>query len=983
MGDDIVRKFQNVCLKNKLNHMSFDKCKAIVNHIFSEEGESSIDFLDSGSFGLVLKYENPRQLKKGAVKVIIGNIYYENSIKEVKDEIEIQININNPYIAKVKGFTKVILDKTFIIGFIWMQYYEDGSLKRFLDKFREQKQELDLKTKIKLGIQLFDALASMHQKNVFHRDIKAANILMYQRDCAIADFGVSRIQNIEQQISNSINTKGTPIFLDPEIHSGKLDKKMDLFAMGIVLLMMDNVIKFAYESHVETDMIDNYGYYNSSFAQNKIIQELREKLNTNTIFFKIAEKLITTKIRQRPTAAECLDLLKEEESRLNLFATQVYSTKKYGQSRVIENYDESVLNEYGDEGAYSNSVREQNIKSSISSISSIYDFQNESEVLMKGQKVDQKINYNGSSSSSRNNSNNNNIQNIQQQQATNNFFVNKQGKTFNNQVNNFMEGLQTVNKPLDTKKKSAQIGGFSDHIDKFDNNSYDISSERNQIRDDNSQMNISSDQSSSINSSLNVQNVPAFQKFYIKKEQILFYEGTFEEFQQRIKAKKTDYDKVNGISFKLKLSENQTIQEHLMARKLDQLFIHIQKYFEAIKEPIYYFDLNLNSIQNINEDCIELIQNFLSNPIMSKIKFLYLNLKGDQESEGFKKIVKPLSDRKEIEQLDLQLFSFTKIKDSNIKMLTQACEQMNNLVSFKINLQDNSTLKDSSFEYFSKMFLKLSQLEDVQLVFWNNARFSDYALQQLQFGKKLQHLDIRVGNCSNMSDRGIAQLCDNLKNVEKLISFKLFSTNTTQFTDSALMQICKHLKIVQTLKIFNLQFNFAENITDEGLKNISELIQDPKKEFSQIVLNFNSSKCFTARGIDPLINSFSKQKKLTKLKLNFNECAYLEGVHLIAISNSLEQMQHLTSFQLDFNQCRVTFGLDSLFRAFSSTKELKKLKIFLNKSHLTAEFQKLLIESVSKLQLEYLALQMINNNRDLYQELKSCEAIKRIKNFNI
>ncbi|EAR95239.3 kinase domain protein (macronuclear) [Tetrahymena thermophila SB210] len=999
MEEEIAKKIFEQCLKNKVEYMSLDKCKEIVKHIFKEVGVCSIEYLDSGSFGVVLKYNNPNKLKKGAVKAIIGYLSDEASMKEIKDEIDLQINICNPYIAKVKEFTKIVLDKAYIIGFVWMHYYEDGSLKRFLDQLREQNQEIDFKTKMRLGIQLFDALSSMHQKNIFHRDIKAANILMHQGDCVIADFGISRIQNIEQQISNSQRFKGTPMFLDPEIHRGHLDKKMDLFAMGIVLLMMDNVVQFAYESHVAADMIDNYGYYSTSFAKNEIIQELRQKLNTNTIFFKIAEKLITNKVRQRPSAAQCLDLLKEEEKRLNLFTTQVYSTKKYGSSKVYENNeddefaidkqskvyennddDESDIDKYGDENAYIDSVREQSSKSFISNVPSFYSNKNDSEVLIKGKKHNQQINSNEKS-----NSNQNNINNIQKQYTTNNFFENKMGKTFNNQINNFMDGLVTDSIPYEANKKSQQVGGFSDHVDRLNDNSYDVNSERSLInKGDISQNNISSsDQSSSCYSSIGVQNIPAFQKFYIKQQQILFYQGLFEDFQTMIQAKKTDYNKFNGISFKFKALDNQTLQEHLIARKLEQLFIHIQSYFDYVKEPIYYFELDLKSIQNLNGDCIELIQNFLSTCYMKKVKFLYLKLKGEQERDGFQKIVKPLSDLYDIEKLDLQLYSFTKIRDKDFKLLTQACQQMDNLYSLKLNLQDNSALKDSSLEYLGKIFLKLEQLEEIQLIFWNNTRFSDYGLQSLLFGKKLLHFDLRIGNCSCVSDEGINSLCENLKSLEKLISLKLFSTNTTQFTDSALMSISNKLKKVQTLKVLNIQFNLAENISDEGLKSISELIEDPKKEFTQIVLNFNSSKCFTDRGINPLINSFSKQKKLTKLKLSFNECNQLEGAHLIAISNSLQSMEQLTSFQLDFNQSKITFGLDFLFRAFSSTKLLKKLKIFLNKSLLTTDFQKLLIESVSKLQLSQLALQFINNNRVQYQELKSCAAIKQIKNLNI
>ncbi|KAL4507890.1 hypothetical protein ABPG73_012578 [Tetrahymena malaccensis] len=426
--EEIAEKIFRLCLKNKVQFMTRDICQAAIKHIFQEEGECSIEYLDSGGFGLVLKYYNPNKLKKGAVKIIVGCAFSEEAMKETKKEIDLQININNPYIAKLKGFTKIVLDKTYLIGFIWMHYYEDGSLKSYLDRLREKNQEMDFKTKMRLGIELFDALSSMHQQNIFHRDIKAANILMNQDDCAIAYFDISIIQNVDQQLSDSI--KGTPMFWDPEIHTGKSDKKMDLFAMGIVLLMMDNVVKFCYETHKIVNAIEIIQYYNTSFSKNQIIQELREKLNTNTIFFKIAEKLITTKSRSRLSAEQCLDILKEEEQRLNIFLTQVYSTKKYGLSVSLENEqeiesefvvnkltmnkdesvlqsedeseqesqdesvyesldesvqeskDESVVDEYGDESAYTNSVRNQSVKCFISSVS----YKNKNSVFTQGQK---------------------------------------------------------------------------------------------------------------------------------------------------------------------------------------------------------------------------------------------------------------------------------------------------------------------------------------------------------------------------------------------------------------------------------------------------------------------------------------------------------------------------------------------------------------------------------------------------------------------
>ncbi|XP_050288128.1 probable LRR receptor-like serine/threonine-protein kinase At1g06840 isoform X1 [Quercus robur] len=78
---------------------------------------------------------------------------------------------------------------------------------------------------------------------VFHRDIKASNILLDSKYMAkVADFGLSRlapIPDIEGTVPTHISTvvKGTPGYLDPEYFlTRKLTDKSDVYSLGVVFL---------------------------------------------------------------------------------------------------------------------------------------------------------------------------------------------------------------------------------------------------------------------------------------------------------------------------------------------------------------------------------------------------------------------------------------------------------------------------------------------------------------------------------------------------------------------------------------------------------------------------------------------------------------------------------------------------------------------------------------------------------------------------
>lgn len=90
---------------------------------------------------------------------------------------------------------------------------ENGSLQDFMKKKTERRCEPDECKYIIYNIT--QALKFLHSKNVLHRDIKSANVLIgSQGEVKVGDFGGSRKTSSDQK---RLTTFGTPEFTAPEI----------------------------------------------------------------------------------------------------------------------------------------------------------------------------------------------------------------------------------------------------------------------------------------------------------------------------------------------------------------------------------------------------------------------------------------------------------------------------------------------------------------------------------------------------------------------------------------------------------------------------------------------------------------------------------------------------------------------------------------------------------------------------------------------
>jgi serine/threonine protein kinase/Leucine-rich repeat (LRR) protein len=105
---------------------------------------------------------------------------------------------------------------------------------------------LDFPTRLRIALGSARGILYLHTEAnppIFHRDIKASNILLDNRKVAkVADFGLSRlapVPDMEGATPGHVSTvvKGTPGYMDPEYFlTHKLTDKSDVYSFGVVLL---------------------------------------------------------------------------------------------------------------------------------------------------------------------------------------------------------------------------------------------------------------------------------------------------------------------------------------------------------------------------------------------------------------------------------------------------------------------------------------------------------------------------------------------------------------------------------------------------------------------------------------------------------------------------------------------------------------------------------------------------------------------------
>lgn len=119
--------------------------------------------------------------------------------------------------------------------YLAMEYVDGGSLAQLM----ETQGALAPREAIRIAMEIAEALAYLHERNLLHRDIKPGNILLTRnRDAKLADFGLARPDNASALTGDGL-VVGTLWYIAPEllVH-GEASPSTDLYSLGMVTYQM-------------------------------------------------------------------------------------------------------------------------------------------------------------------------------------------------------------------------------------------------------------------------------------------------------------------------------------------------------------------------------------------------------------------------------------------------------------------------------------------------------------------------------------------------------------------------------------------------------------------------------------------------------------------------------------------------------------------------------------------------------------------------
>ena len=183
-----------------------------------------LEFLGRGGMGVVYKAGQTALDREVAIKVLAGEWQDDADFAaRFEREAKTLAQMSHPNIVTIHDFGDAEG-----LYYIVMEFVDGVNLRDLLsDGKMEPEQALAIVPSI------CEALEYAHSKGVVHRDIKPENLLL-DRDgrVKIADFGIASLAGTTKEVS------GTPSYMAPEQANGSVDRRTDIYALGIVLYEM-------------------------------------------------------------------------------------------------------------------------------------------------------------------------------------------------------------------------------------------------------------------------------------------------------------------------------------------------------------------------------------------------------------------------------------------------------------------------------------------------------------------------------------------------------------------------------------------------------------------------------------------------------------------------------------------------------------------------------------------------------------------------
>ncbi|MCA8923602.1 MAG: protein kinase, partial [Planctomycetes bacterium] len=188
--------------------------------------------LGAGAMGVVYRARNVQTQQVVALKVLNPDLAADDHyLARFKLEAEVASSLEHPNM--VQSFAVGVAGD---VHYIAMEFVSGKTVKELIAR----RSFLQPEAVIEIGLQIADALRYAHTRNLVHRDVKPANIMVTKQGQAkLLDLGLARKADAANGLTGEGKAIGTPYYMAPEAALDKgTDYRADLYSFGVTLFTM-------------------------------------------------------------------------------------------------------------------------------------------------------------------------------------------------------------------------------------------------------------------------------------------------------------------------------------------------------------------------------------------------------------------------------------------------------------------------------------------------------------------------------------------------------------------------------------------------------------------------------------------------------------------------------------------------------------------------------------------------------------------------